>query len=606
MGEGSLMYRNDNDLPWWERQRRRGAARHKAVFSSLVAWTTIALGNLGLSIAAAGIVANLAIGAALLGISALVSSATSARPTTSTPQAQATLNQSTGPRIRGYGRAKLGGTRAFWDSSGGTLYQIVMAHSGKIDAFETFYLGDTAVSMDGSGNLTNHPFIGLVRIVGHNGADDQAADDSMLSAWPGIWTSYHRLRGIAYWFASFTSPSAEDYQTVFPDGYNTPIRCVCRLSPVFDPREVGQSHSDPATWLWSDNAALCILDYLTHADGYNRSIDDIDLPSFEAFADVCDDAIALAAGGTEARYRISGIYGLTDDPQDVLAKMRAACDAEFYQTAEGKIAIRGGVWDAPTVTIRDTDILGHSMEQGNNRFSAFNELKIIYTSPDHDFQSMEATAWENLVDQAERGVLPSSLNLDLAPSPSQARRLAKIHIAKSNPDWKGTIVANLSALDALGERTIRLVLPELGIDDAFFVAGFSIRPDLTGVEISVMSINEASYSWTTAEEGASPPIPEDTRPDLTFPVPENLALSELDDVITAEVDDPARPELELQAQIRAGAGSLWQEMETTGLTAAYGPVAPTETTTYQVRARWLGPLETAGAWSAIEEIEFVV
>src|SRR5690606_2215326 len=159
---------------------------------------------------------------------------------------------------------------------------------------------------------------------------------------------------------------------------------------------------------------------------------------------------------------------------------------------------RGGAWQAPTVTIRDSDILGHSMEQGNNRFAAFNELKILYTSKDHDYQTMEATAWVDLADQAERGVLQSNLSLDMVPAAAQARRLAKIHIAKANPTWKGTIIANLSALDALGERTIRVVLPELGIDDAFFVAGFSIRPDLTGVEIGVMTINEASYTWTTA------------------------------------------------------------------------------------------------------------
>lgn len=566
-----------------------------AIFTAIAGYITTTLVSLGLSTVVAGAVANIAIGAALTAVASAAFGGGS-KPQVNTPQAQATLNQSTGTRLRGYGRAKLGGTRAFWDSQGGTLYQIIMAHHGQIDAFEQFYIGDIAVGISG-GAVTTAPFAGYVQIDTHNGSDTQLADVMMTNAW-AQWTSAHRLLGIAYWSASFASPPAEDYQAVFPEGYNTPIRCVCRLSAVYDPRT--------DTTSWSDNASLCILDYLTHPDGYNRSIDDIDLQSFAAFADVCDSNIPLAAGGTEKRYRLWGVYGLTDDPQEVLSKMRATCDAEFYQTPEGKIAIRGGVWNAPTVTIRDSDIIGHTMEQGNNRFATFNELKILYTSPNHDYQTMEATSWENLEDQADRGVLSSSLSLDMVPSPSQARRLAKIHIAKSNPQWKGTIVANLSALDALGERTVRLVLPELAIDDAFFIAGFSIRPDLTGVELSLMSISEAAYAWTTVEEGTSPPIPEDTRPDLTYPIPANLTLSELADVITAEVDDPARPELELHAQIRAGSGSLWQEMETDGLTALYGPVAPVVTTTYQVRARWRGPLETAGAWSALEEIEIVV
>lgn len=152
-------------------------------------------------------------------------------------------------------------------------------------------------------------------------------------------------------------------------------------------------------------------------------------------------------------------------------------------------------------------------------------------------------------------------------------------------------------MNAPGERTVRLVLPELGIDDAFFVAGFSIRPDLTGVELTVLSINEASYVWSTGEEGQSPPVPEDTRPDLSFPLPQGLILSKASSRITATVNDPARDDLDLQVQYRLGAGSLWQEMQVNP--GALSGITPTLANgTYQVRARWRGPLETAGAWTS--------
>lgn len=564
-----------------------------AIFTAITGYITSALIGAGLSSLLAGAVANIAVGAALLGIGQVVSSAFSQRPTTSTPQAQATLNQTTGSRIRGYGRAKLGGTRAFFDSKNGILFQIIMAHHGKIDAFEQFYIGDVAVETDENYEVVTAPFDtsggSWAYIEPHDGDPNQPVDAPMVTKWPGVWTSAHRLRGIAYWRAEFHSPSPEDFQKVFPDGYNTPVRAVCRLTRVWDPR------TDVTAW--SDNPALCILDYLTHLDGYNRSVEDIDVPSFEAFANVCDESVPLAGGGSEKRYRLWGVYSLTDDPQDVLGKMRAACDAEFYQTAEGKIAIRGGKWEPPTVTVTDTDIIAHSMEQGNNRFAAFNELKIIYTSPNHDYQAMEAAAWENLEDQAERGVLSSSLTLDMVPSATQARRLAKIHIAKANPKWKGTVVANLSALNALGERTVRLVLPELEIDDAFFVAGFSIRSDLTGVELSLMSISEASYTWTTAEEGESPPIPVDTSPDLSFPIPENLTLTAPDaDTIEAAVSPATREGLDLQVQIRLGAGGNWVDMQTEpdNASAILEPAPPGQ---YQARARWLGAQNVSGDWS---------
>lgn len=74
-------------------------------------------------------------------------------------------------------------------------------------------------------------------------------------------------------------------------------------------------------------------------------------------------------------------------------------------------------------------------------------------------------------------------------------------------------------------------------------------------------------------------------------------------MITAEVDAPDRTDLELQVQYRAGAGSTWQEMEVDPGTPYEGftPVLPDGD--YQVRARWRGPLETAGDWtSPLEEI----
>jgi hypothetical protein len=562
-----------------------------AIFTAI---TGFIAATFSISLVAAGVVTNLVIGAALSGLSMLLGPKPPKLTAQPTPQASATVNQSIGPRIRGYGRAKLGGTRAFWDSRNGALSQIVMAHSGKVDAFEQFFVGDLAVEVVG-GVVQTQPVKDYVTIIDLNGADDQVALPNMIGTWPDVWTEEHRLRGIAGWYVAFQSPTAEQFQRIFPESFNTPIRCVCRLSEVFDPRTSATG--------WSDNPALCILDYLTHPDGYRRSLDDIDVASFAAFANVCDESVALAAGGSEKRYRLWGIYQLNEDPQDVLFRMRASCDAEFYQTPAGKIAIRGGKWDIPTVTVEARDIIGHRMEQGNNRFSAFNELKILYTSPLHDYQTMEAPTWVDFADQAERGVIVDDLALDMVPSATQARRLAKIHIAKSNPRWRGVIVTNLNGLNALGERIIRVVIPELQIDDAFHVARFSIAPDLTSVEISIAEIGEAAYTWSTAEEAANAPVPQDTRPDANFPVPVIETLEQIDGLIVRlEVEDPERDDLELEAQIRTGAGGLWQPMQVDeDAREAFSGARPLGDN--QVRARWRGALNTAGSYSEIETIE---
>lgn len=564
---------------------------------AIVSAISSALVGVGLSIfgataagwAAATMFSQVVLGAALLGASALFARATA--PTMKTPQAQAVINQSTAPRIRGYGRALLGGTRAFWDSKDGDLWQVVMMHSGEIDAIEHFRIGDKVVTLDGSGRVTNSHFMEgdrwMVYIYSALGTSSQPALTAMLGAW-SQWTSAHRLRGIAYFVTRFRSPDAERFQKMFPESYNTPVRALCRLSKVWDPRTNATG--------WSDNSSLCILDYLTHPDGYRLTRDDVDIDSFAAFADLCDEPVPLKAGGTEKRYRLWGVYQLTEEPHAVLRKMLNTCDGELYQTAEGKVAIRGGRWDAPTVTLEAKGNLGHSMDQGNNRFSAFNELKIMYTSPQHDYQTMEATAWKDLTDQTERGPIVSDFDLDFVPSPTQARRLAKIHQAKANPRWKGKLQHNISGLNALGERTVRAILPELEIDDAFYVAGLRPSPDLSSVEIDVLSINQSAYDWTTAEEGENPPIPQDTAPDLDFPIPQNLTLSNpAPGEVLAVVDAPGREGLTLEVTIRAGAGANWVAMDTESQTTAResqladGP--------YQARARWLGPQNVTSEWS---------
>lgn len=561
----------------------------------LIGWNVFGLTTL----ASATLFANIVLGAALIGLSA-VAGGMGQQPTLRTPQAQAVINQSAGARLRGYGRALLGGTRAFWDSKSGDLYQVIMMHSGEINHIEEVRIGDIVATLDGSGDATDSALstgdARHVRVRTHLGSPDQAADEMMTEAWPDVWTEDHRLRGIAYLAARFRSPSQENFQKVFPEGYNTPVRGLCRLSAVWDPRN--------DTTGWSDNASLCILDYLVHPDGYRLTVDDIYLNSFALFANLCDEDVPLAAGGTEKRYRLWGVYSLTDEPHAVLRKMLNTCDGELYQTPDGKVAIRGGRWEAPTVTLAASHDLGYSMEQGNNRFAAFNELKILYTSPLHDYQTMEATAWIDTTDQAERGPIISELDLDFVPSPSQARRLAKIHQAKANPRWRGTIRTDLSGLNALGERTVRGIVPEMEIDDAFLVAGIEPSPDLSAVEIQVTSIDQSAYSWNPAtEEGQNPPPAQDTSPDLTFPVPvvEDLT-NPSSGVVLLEVEAPNRDGLTLEAQIRAGAGENWLPMETESQTEARATSLPPDD--YQVRARWRGPQNTAGDWLfPYEEIE---
>jgi len=68
------------------------------------------------------------------------------------------------------------------------------------------------VKLDGSGNVTAGTFSGKAQIIKHLGATDQTVDSTLDSA-SSVWTSNHRLRGVAYLMVKLT------YDVdVFPNG----------------------------------------------------------------------------------------------------------------------------------------------------------------------------------------------------------------------------------------------------------------------------------------------------------------------------------------------------------------------------------------------------
>lgn len=599
-----------------------------AIFTAIATAVLGAIGLAGASVLGVSLTSlvagGLALGASVLANKFLSPKASGAAASARTSaENKAVLNQSIGPRVRFYGTCKLGGTRAFWESSNGFLYQIVMHASHRIGTVREIWIGDTAVEIAGgasSGWVVTEPFArgasdgsnSCVYLSIYQGTDTQTAVDDLIANFPDAWTEDHRLLGITYTFAIFKSPGEVDFQKIFPEGYNTAIRIVADGAWCYDPRDEGQSIGDRSTWTpGSDNPSLCILDYLTHADGMRIPWARIDLDSFAAFADICDESVPLKDGGFEPRYRLWGSYSLSEEPKDVLERMTATCDGRLYQTAEGKIAIRGGVWEVPDVTLSDAQILSLRMEQGNGRLSAFNEVRPIYTSPNHDYQEMDGATLRDAALQAVQGKLSNDLPLIMVPSYTQAARLTKIAFARGTPAWKGEVTADISALNALGAQTVALDISEPEIDTTFEISGFSLAADLTGVSLTISSLTAEAYEWDPETEEPDPSAALiDTRPSLVLPTPQDLDLTiqqrtvtggTTGAVIVATVAAAERDDLTLEAEYRLFPSGSWEAMGVAAgaLEAVSGLVGDGQT--YGVRARWRAQ-RVAGPWCAEQTI----
>ena len=592
--------------------------------------------NIGYGGAISGIGATLVgsaiIGAALLGASLLLNAFNPGPRTPEPSDRQATIRQSTGPRIRFYGRNKVGGTLAFFESKGGLLYSLITLNEGEISQVREIWLNDQKVTVDSDGYVIEEPYrfthsvttgtwpfqsttttsYKVARILFKNGSPTQTAYAQLVSAFPGLVTADHRLRGVATCLAIFQEVPAEKIGEVYPQG-NPGVRIVGDMSLVKSVRTGAR--------IYSDNPADCIYDYLTGRDDagfpYGAGLPEsmVNLASFQAFANLSDQDVPKKGGGTVKRYRLAGGYGLNEEMRTVLGRMCRVCDADLYVDGDGKVAIRGGRWVAPQLTL-DADqghIISADFQRGRAALVAFNELTIKYTDPAQDYMEVEAERWVDGGNVTLRGkVLAQSFDLQMAPEHAQARRVGKIHTHKSNPEWSGTIITNFYGLNALGEETVTIKFGPMGIDTTFAIQSIRILDDLTGVQMQVASLSAAAYAWDAElEEGTPPGVAPDTSSPVALDPPADITAATEQIIIEGSTVGvrivvgwtmPDRPALRQHAQFRPAPSGAWQDMQTAegGGFAVSGAVD--DGGTYDYRVRTLSPGGTPGDWSAIGTI----
>lgn len=179
-----------------------------------------------------------------------------------------------------YGRIKKSGPITFihtmTDDDGranGYLYLIHVLAACKIKSIRDIYLNEDF--------STASQFSGFVRVNKHLGASDQVADSDLVSEIGGsTWTSNHRGRGMAY-IATRLKWDA----TAFSTGIPNIAAIVDGHDEVYDPRTLATGYSN--------NAALCIANYLTSSFGFNLAWSRLDEDSLIEAANICDERVPV-------------------------------------------------------------------------------------------------------------------------------------------------------------------------------------------------------------------------------------------------------------------------------------------------------------------------
>lgn len=437
-------------------------------------------------------------------------------------QRQNMLRQAIPPRVKYAGTVRVSGPVWCWvadhTGSADNMHVGIAVNHGRIGAILEFFLDDTQVEVGSSGNVVTPPYgsgfwSGLVDVLYRLGQPTETAYAELLTAFG--WGDA-RGDGVATVLGIFAAVhNDEEPQVQFEIYPNGPpkIRVTHTGSVVWDWRDPAQDREDESTWESSENPVVHLVNYMMSPEGFDWPWDKIEpvLGLLTLEADVCDDRVPLATGGTEKRYRIAGGWTLTQDPADVVRRFEEILDGRVWQRRDGTLGLRVGRYDEPAVTIGDRDIIAYDLDFGADPFSAISGIRAQFLSIGHNFQPQDADPWPNgtvLVTDPGR---PASLDLSWVPSHANARRLMKRAYVKSRAPIRGTITTNLAGLRALDERYINVVISELGIDLSCEVAG-GVSIDLAGMQcvIPIVAIDSSIDAWDAAtEEGTAPALPLD-------------------------------------------------------------------------------------------------
>ncbi len=431
--------------------------------------------------------------------------------------------------IFGVGTNRVGGSLMLWESKGLYLHMVSAFAGHRVSAIQRYYLHDDEVTLDvdqfveegedgrysdsGRGLILWRHRLGLATETPY---PEQVADFSG----EGLWTNDHRGDGQASYAVRAESVAVDQMQQRFPHQIPQPS-IVADMALVWDFRDDEQDPEDDDTWVFSKNPALCLAWWLCFCPygpqwDYTKAIVPV-LERWQEEADICDEAIALNAGGTEPRYAVNGWATTETDPIAILNSFLAACDGHLAQHGDGTLVLTVGKFREELVeTITDADIVGHFIQYDVPEEDETNRLVPKFTYPATDYTTAVTDYFESVPDQTVAGrVLSQDAELSWIQSWRQARRVAKREWLRIQQKKSGSFDLRLSAINAVYARWIRLDTP---------VRLPSMDGDLIENRRSILALQQGGFQmewkkhpaniddWNPAtDEGSAPPVP--SKPD---------------------------------------------------------------------------------------------
>jgi hypothetical protein len=327
------------------------------------------------------------------------------------------------------------------------------------------------------------------------------------------WTSAHKLLGKT---AVFLRLHYND--TIFASGLPQIGFLIRGKNDILDPR------TSPVSYGYTENSALCIADYLSNTTFGLKAVygTEIPLAPLIAAANICDEAVPLANGGTEKRYTLNGTFQLTLRRGEVLQNMLTSCGGRISY-AGGQFLVQVAAWPGSSATITQTAIFAGSFRWKTTPQirDLYNGVKGTFVSPSNRWQASDFPPYAQDVrhgyasdanlaaDGGDRRWL--DIQLPFTISVATAQRLAKIELLRRRQLGTGTFVLNMAGYKLAALDVISVSLAYFGWSSKLLeIQAHRFKQDrqeldggevtALGVEIDVQETASTIYDWGGGDE----------------------------------------------------------------------------------------------------------
>ena len=449
-------------------------------------------------------------------------SALSPKPDFSSFGSQGTLvnaRDATAPVDFVYGQVRKGGTVSYYESTGEKnkfLHQIIVLAGHEVEQIGDIYVNDEIVTInasdfvndiawaekvetaapaaDGGFSEGGDEYKSKIRIQKFDGSQILAPSDLLSESeltGPNALTADFVGNGIAYLYVRY-----EYDGEVFASGVPL-VTALVKGKKVYDPRT--------STTAYSNNAALCIRDFITSTYGLNDSaIDDV---SFSAAANESDENVPLSSSGTEKRYTINGIVKANSPTGKVLGDMATACAGTLFW-GSGYWKLKVGAYTAPVKTLTLDDLRGPiNLQTRSSTRDSFNGVGGTFNNADGKFITADYPPIKSNTFKAEDGGDEMLLDLPLpfTTSASTAQRIAKMTLYRGREQMTISADFGLEAFNIEVGDIIAFDNDRYGFDGKEFeVIGWKFASDQEAgdlrVTLTLQETSEAAFDWNAEEQ----------------------------------------------------------------------------------------------------------